>query len=120
MPGKLVHFELPADDIGRARTFWSGIFGWTFNDPGMPGIEYLMAETGEGQGGAIYPSQAGERGPIVYFDTDDIDASLEQVQSLGGRAGEKQPIPHVGFFARCADTEGNEFSLFQADDSVTA
>ena len=28
------------------------------------------------------------------------------------------PIPHVGWFARCTDTEGNEFSLFQSDESV--
>ena len=37
MPGKLVHFELPARDATRARDFWSGLFGWSFNDPGMPG-----------------------------------------------------------------------------------
>ena len=28
------------------------------------------------------------------------------------------PIPHVGWFARCTDPEGIEFSLFQADESV--
>ena len=29
------------------------------------------------------------------------------------------PIPHVGWFAHCTDTEGNEFSLFESDESVT-
>ena len=29
-----------------------------------------------------------------------------------------QPIPQTGWFARCKDTEGNAFSLFQADESV--
>jgi predicted enzyme related to lactoylglutathione lyase len=42
------------------------------------------------------------------------------VGELGGRAGEKQPIPHVGFFAHCSDTEGNDFGLFQSDESVGA
>ena len=37
MPGKLVHFELPSHDTARAREFWSGLFGWSFRDPGMPG-----------------------------------------------------------------------------------
>jgi predicted enzyme related to lactoylglutathione lyase len=117
MPGKLVHFELPAQDAGRARDFWGGLFGWSFSDPGMPGVEYWMVRTGEDQGGAIYP--ADKPGPIIYFDTDDIDGAVAKARELGGRAEDKQPIPGVGWFARCADSEGNEFSLFQRDESVT-
>ena len=116
MSGKLVHFELPAQDSERARAFWSGLFGWSFTDPGMPGIEYWMVRTADDQGGAIYP--ADKPGVIVYFDTDDIDASLATVREQGGRAEDKQPIPGVGWFARCTDTEGNDFSLFQSDESV--
>ena len=119
MPGKLVHFELPAQDVTRAKDFWSGVFGWSFNDPGMAGVEYWMTQTGEGQGGAIFPSDGSMRGPIVYFDTDAIDASIAKVRALGGKAEEKSPIPHIGWFARCTDTEGNDFSLFQSDESVT-
>jgi len=117
MPGKLVHFELPAQDASRARDFWGGVFGWSFTDPGIPDVEYWMVRTGEDQGGAIFPADA--RGVIVYFDTDDIDASLAKVRELGGQAEDKQPIPGVGWFARCTDTEGNDFSLFQSDESVT-
>ena len=58
------------------------------------------------------------RGPIVYFDTEDIEADVARVRELGGDAEDKQPIPHVGWFARCKDSEGNEFSLFQSDESV--
>ena len=76
-----------------------------------------MTRTGEDQGGAIYPAEAAVRGPIVYFDTDDIDATLEKVRALGGgAAGDKQPIPHIGWFARCTDTEGNGFGVFESDD----
>ncbi|HEY4347331.1 MAG TPA: VOC family protein [Gaiellaceae bacterium] len=116
MPGKLVHFELPSLDTGRAKGFWSGLFGWSFNDPGMPGMEYWMTKTAEDQGGAIYSSE--RPGMIVYFDTDDIDASLAKVRELGGKADDKSPIPQVGWFTRCTDTEGNDFSLFQADESA--
>jgi predicted enzyme related to lactoylglutathione lyase len=42
------------------------------------------------------------------------------VRKLGGEAENKEPIPHVGWFARCKDTEGNPFSLFQSDESVAA
>jgi predicted enzyme related to lactoylglutathione lyase len=118
MAGKIVHFEVPASDTGRARSFWSGGFGWDFGDSAMPGMEYYMVRTGEDQGGAVLPST----GPFrltIYFDTDDVDASLEKVREHGGTSAGKQPIPHVGWFAHCKDTEGNEFSVFQSDESVT-
>ena len=116
---KLVHFELPAEDTARATGFWSGLYGWEFKNWGGP-MEYHMTEAGGEPGGAVYPAQSGERGPIVYFGTDDIDASVAKVRELGGTADDKQPIPTVGWFARCKDTEGNAFSLFQPDDSVPA
>jgi uncharacterized protein len=117
MAGTLVHFELPADDTQRAKQFWIDLFGWQFR-PMVGGFEYHMLEEGIEPMGAIYPSQAGEKGAIIYFDTDDIDASIERVTELGGSAEDKQPIPGTGWFARCEDTEGNPFSIFQADDSV--
>jgi predicted enzyme related to lactoylglutathione lyase len=116
--GRLVHFELPAQDAARARGFWSGLFGWKFGDPAMPDLDYRMVQTGPEQGGAVFPSDGSMRGPVVYFDTEDIDASVAKARELGGSAEDKQPIPGVGWFARCKDTEGNEFSLFQSDESV--
>jgi len=118
MAGKLVHFEIPAGDAERAKGFWSGVFGWEFGDSAMPGVEYYMVRTGEDQGGAVMPSE-GPFGIVVYFDTDDVDASIAKVRENGGRADDKQPIPHVGWFTSCTDTEGNHFSLFQSDESVT-
>ncbi len=80
MAGKLVHFELPAQDATRAREFWTALFGWEFQDSGMPDMDYQMVRTGEDQGGAVYPSDGGMRGPIVYFDTDDIAASVSKAR----------------------------------------
>jgi predicted enzyme related to lactoylglutathione lyase len=30
--GKVVHFEIPADNLQRAKKFYSTVFGWTMND----------------------------------------------------------------------------------------
>ena len=117
MAGKLVHFELPAQDTTRAKSFWNGVFDWGLDQSGMPGMEYYLVRTGEDQGGAVMKSDG--RGVIVYFDTDDIDASIAKVRDNGGKADDKQPIPGVGWFARCTDTEGNDFSLFESDESVS-
>ena len=118
MSGKLVHFELPVQDVDRAKRFWSGVFGWEFGDSAMPDFQYFMVRTGEDQGGAIMPSETPVDAPIVYFDTDDIDASVAKVRELGGTADDKQPVPTHGWFAACTDTAGNKFSLWQSDPSA--
>ena len=101
MEGQLVHFELPAEDAGRAKEFWKSLFGWKFREWTGP-VEYHMLE-GLEPGGAIYPSE-----------------DQAKARELGGSADDRQPIPTIGWFARCRDTEGNEFSLFQADETVPA
>jgi predicted enzyme related to lactoylglutathione lyase len=117
MEGKVVHIELPADDTERARAFWGRLAGWQFASWEGP-VEYHMFEGDPG--GAIYRRQQGEKGLVVYFGTDDIDRTLQQIRELRGEADAKQPIPGVGWFARCKDSEGNAFSIFESDESVAA
>lgn len=117
MAGNIVHFEINAKDANRAKSFYSSLFGWKYKESEIPGIEYFVID-GVEPGGAINPMQQ-EPGPVVYFDSDDIDASIAKVRDLGGNADDKTAIPGQGWFAACVDTEGNKFSLFQNDPSVT-
>ena len=110
MAGKLVHVEINAADPDRAQGFWAGVFGWEVGPPMSPEMDYRMFRTGEDQGGAI--SAGDEPGHLrVYFDTEDIDASIAKVRELGGEAEDKLPVPGHGWFAGCTDTEGNAFNL---------
>ena len=119
MAGKIVHFELVATDAERAKRFYSSLFDWKFKNMNVPGMDYFMTE-GDEPTGAIYADEGGAKGaPIVYFSTDNIDASVKTVRELGGSADDKLPIPGQGWFSACVDTEGNKFSLYQADPSVT-
>jgi predicted enzyme related to lactoylglutathione lyase len=52
--------------------------------------------------------------------SDDIDADIAKVKELGGEAEDKQPIPSVGWFAGCKDSEGQRVRLFQGDESAQA
>jgi uncharacterized protein len=120
MSGKIVHFELPAQDTTKAKAFYGGVFGWEFGDSAIPGFEYFIMRTGDDQGGAIMSSEQPAAAPIVYFDTDDIEASIARVREHGGHADDKQPIPQIGWFTHCTDPEGLAFSLFESDESVGA
>ena len=116
MGKRVVHLELPAQDLERGKKFWEQVAGWQVNDSGMPGMQYLMWQEGD-QGGGIY-SMEGQSGTKVYLGSDDIDADIAKVREHGGEAEDKQPIPGIGWFTGCKDSEGNEFSLFQGDDSA--
>jgi predicted enzyme related to lactoylglutathione lyase len=114
MGKRVVHVEFPAEDVDRAEKFWEAVGGWSI-EAGMPGVDYRTFQEGD-QGGGVY---AGDGGTIVYYGGGDIDADIARVREAGGEAPDKQPIPGIGWFSHCKDTEGNRFGLFQSDESVT-
>ena len=116
---QVTHVEWPAGDADRLQGFLEGHFGWQFQGYGE-GIDYRMARASENQGAAVYPSEESARGLMVYYDVDDIDASAAKVGELGGKSEEKMPVPGMGWFSRCEDTEGNSFGLWQNDTSAPA
>ncbi|HZB34919.1 MAG TPA: VOC family protein [Gaiellaceae bacterium] len=116
---KIVHFEIPAQDTGRAKEFWGSLFGVQFQTYEGP-VEYHMFQNDDQTGGGIFPQQQGEKGLITYFGVEDIDAARAKVEELGGKAEDKAPVPGMGWFARAEDTEGNEFSLWQSDENAPA
>jgi len=91
MGKKVVHVEFPAQDLERGKKFWEGVGGWSLNDAGMQGMQYLMFQEGD-QGGAVFAME-GVSGTTIYLGSDDIDADLAKVKELGGQAEDKQPIP---------------------------
>src|ERR687898_921128 len=106
MAGQMVHLEIPAGDTARAREFWGSLFGWEWQ--AFEGLsEYHMTRFSETTGGAIMAAEGSERSPRVYFDVDDINAGVARVKELGGETSEGMPVPGMGWFATCSDTEGN-------------
>jgi predicted enzyme related to lactoylglutathione lyase len=119
MPGQIVHIEIAADDTAMAREFWGSLFGWQFESfPGSPS-EYHMTRIGDTQGAAITNAEPGKRGTRAYFAVDDIDAGVARVRALGGEAGDKMPVPGMGWFSACKDPHGNDFGIWQNDSSAS-
>ncbi len=119
MATRMVHIEIPADDTGKAKAFYNGLFGWEFNAfEGAPG-EYHMARIDDSSGGAVTNMEPGKRGMRTYFDVDDINAGAAKVKELGGQASDRMPVPNMGWFVTCSDPHGNEFGLWQTDPNAS-
>jgi predicted enzyme related to lactoylglutathione lyase len=120
----IVHFDIAADDTGRAKKFYSDLFGWTFETyPGA--VEYHLITTtnldgtpgvGGGMGKRNEYSQQGARN---YYGVESIEAAMEQVKRLGGKVvTEKMAVPGMGYMVNCEDTEGNGFGLWEANPTA--
>ncbi len=134
MPGKVVHFEIPADNVERAKTFCQKVFGWQISQyPGMEEIRKTRKEWGQyhmvgttpsdqngmpTEPGAINGGMTKRQDPVknlvITIDVSDIDSSLKSIEKLGGKVVQKkQPVADMGFTAYFKDTEGNVVGLWQ-------
>jgi len=123
---KVVHFELPADNIDRAKRFYKEAFNWTMED--VPEMNYLILRTVEVDE-KMMPKEAGainggmfKRGdmdnlvnsPTFSVDVEDIDTAIKKIKNAGGLIlREKTAIKNTGFVAYFKDTEGNILSVWQ-------
>ncbi len=113
--GKIVHFEITADDVERASEFYTSVFGWKSEPSPFVG-GYHTVETGEGEGinGAIMKREYQPQPTIAWLSVEDIDAAMAMVQSAGGSlVNEKSFLPGNGYVAYIKDTEGNTLGLIQ-------
>jgi predicted enzyme related to lactoylglutathione lyase len=113
--GEFNHIEFPADDLERAKTFYSTVFGWQFT--AMDGYDdYYLYEAGPGQLGGGFGVRNKSAGPTIrnYLATPDIDATLEKAAANGGTVTEPKTDIGFGWYAVLRDTEGSEIAVYQA------
>lgn len=121
MPDRPTHFEIPVDDPDRAEKFYGDVFGWTFQRYDGAPQYYGMTTTGEtnpGINGALF-QRSPDSGTTLTMSVDSIDSAIARVKEHGGSVvQDKAPIPGMGYFATCEDTEGNRIGLFTNDPSA--
>lgn len=114
-----VHFDLTVDNPERAVKFYSDIFGWKFEKWNGP-MEYWMAITGDQKepginGGLSKRSESGMPN-MNTIGISSVDKFTKMVEEKGGKVlMPKSPIPGIGWFATCQDTEGNTFGIIEED-----
>ncbi len=131
MGNRVIHFEIQADDIERAKNFYEKVLGWKIEKWGGAdtnskiGMEYWGLITGlggtPGINGGLYKRSDGSQ-PLHTFDctieVPDIDAAIAAIKANGGEirpweGKEKWEMPGLGWFTRATDTEGNMFGVIQ-------
>jgi uncharacterized protein len=117
----IVWFEIPADNPERAQKFYGALFGWTIElFPGM--TDYWHIDTGGGDDtpdGGLMKRKHPEQPITNYVNVASVDEAAAKVQKLGGKTCKaKTAVPQMGYFAVCQDTEGNEFALWEKNDSA--
>lgn len=114
--GRVIHFETTAEDMERAIKFYKEVFAWEIENANMPGGEYWLIKTGDGDGidGAIMPKTYWPQAVLNTVAVEDIDTAIASVKKSGGTiVNEKQEIPGVGYHIYVKDTEGNMLGLIQ-------
>ncbi len=122
----VVHFEIPADDVERARKFYAGLFGWKIEKfSGPTPMEYWEITTGAAEGsmglrgGGMMKRQAPEQLITIYINVPSVDDYVAKVTELGGRVCfPKTAIPEMGYFAVCLDPENNGFGIWEMNPNA--
>jgi len=122
---RVVHFEIQADNVDRAKGFYQKAFGWDISQ--FPGMEYHMVGTAETDQKTQQPTKPGAinggltkrnnevKTTVITIDVPDIEATLKNVEKLGGKiVRKKEPVADMGFTAYFKDTEGNIVGLWQS------
>jgi predicted enzyme related to lactoylglutathione lyase len=118
MPNSIIHFEIPADDVKRAKKFYEKALGWKISDPWK--MDYFMVETKEkgeaGINGGLMPRKNPGQQFMNYISVDSIDAACKKVEKAGGViALPRMEIGQgMGWIAAFKDTEGNMIGFHES------
>ena len=122
IPASIVWFEIPADNVERARSFYSKLFGWKIKK--LPGTKfpYWHIDTGGADAspdGGMMQRQSPQQPITNYVMVASVDKAAEKLQKLGGKViMAKSPVPHMGYFVICQDTENNIFALWERNENA--
>jgi len=125
---RVVHFEIHADDVERAKTFYTAAFEWSFDDYSQfTGSTYWGLVTGPDDqpginGGLLQrpaPAPAvgqGTNGFVCTMEVEDYDAMERRILDAGGQVAlPKSALPGMAWQGYYLDTEGNTFGIHQPD-----
>ena len=116
MSSRIVHFEIMGGSSGELEAFYAGLFGWKINSNNP--MHYGFIEAGEPRAvtGGVGVSHDGGKRVTVYVQVDDLQATLDKAEKLGGKTIlPPSDVPGGPRIAMFADPAGNVTGLMQGD-----
>ncbi len=113
-----VHVELETPDLAKAKTFYSGLFDWDFDDTKME--DYTIVEVGDhkyGVGGGMMTVPSPDVPPhwLAYVSVDDINASTQKAKSLGAAiVKDVTAVGDIGWMSIIRDPAGAVLGLWKS------
>jgi uncharacterized protein len=129
--GKVIWNDLITEDIGAARKFYEGLFGWTFEDTKGPGGgSYVLARSGSIYVAGMVPVRPRADGKelsrwLPYMSVADVDAAVARATPMGAKVAVGARSVGLGRVAAIIDPEGAVIGLARSsigdpDDATTA
>jgi uncharacterized protein len=84
LPRTIDYVEMSSSDLTATKNFFTGLFGWSFQEYGP---EYAAFDDGRMTGGFFAAEKtwnAESAGPLVVFYSPELEPILADVQRLGG------------------------------------
>ena len=118
VPGSVCWSELATRDAEGAKSFYSGLFGWSLKE-GTDAMPYTeLANNGQGIGGIL--AMIGDHWAgipphwSIYFAVENCEQTVEKAKGLGGNIHvSPTDIPNVGKFSVIGDPQGAAFQVIQ-------
>jgi len=120
---KVVHFEIPAGDLERAKAFYKDIFGWKIED--VPNMDYMMLYTTEVDdkmmakepgaiNGGMWKKEKGDEKLVLVIMVNSVDDYMKKIEGMGGKMmTKKEKVGDMGYYAKFSDPEGNVLGIWE-------
>lgn len=119
---KVVHFEIPADNVDRAQKFYEEVFGWKITH--VPEMNYFIVHTVDVDekmmpkevgaiNGGITKRESNES-VVIVIGVPSIDDHIKKAEEKGAKVVmPKMNVGDMGFYAKIEDTEGNVIGIWE-------
>jgi predicted enzyme related to lactoylglutathione lyase len=119
MGAPVVHFEIIGGEGNQLEKFYSELFGWKINSNNP--LNYGLVDTGgepAGINGGVSANQEGVKRVSVYAQVDDLQATLDKAEKLGGKTIlSPTEVPGGPKLALFADPAGNVTGLILGEQA---
>jgi len=106
---RIDYIEIPVTDVARARSFYAGLFGWSFTDYGP---DYTSFADGRMNGGLRKVGRQAGNGVLVVIYAKDLEATRARVAAAGAKITREIEAFPGGRRFQFADPAGNELAVW--------